>query len=72
MAHRYHTNQSAIMKGWIENGHEVRFISQYAGKIEDYSYVKPVIAGYSKIYKLFDYMYVHFLKRNDPYAIDKN
>lgn len=71
MAHRYHTNQSAIMKGWIENGHEVRFISQYAGKIEDYSCVKPVIAGYSKIYRLFDYVYVHFLKRNDPYAIDK-
>lgn len=71
MAHRYHTNQSAIMKGWIENGHEVRFLSQYKGKIEDYTYVNPVIVGYSKVYMLFDYLYIHFLRRRDPYAIDK-
>ena len=41
LAPRYHTNQAAIMKGWIENGHEVRFISQYAGKVEDYACIKP-------------------------------
>ena len=35
MSHRYHTNQNTIMKGWVENGHEVCFLSQYAGKIED-------------------------------------
>ncbi len=70
MSHRYHTNQTTIMKGWKENGHEVRFLSQYAGKVEDYTYVKPIVVGYSKIFMAFDYLYVHFLKRKDPFAID--
>lgn len=70
MSHRYHTNQTTIMKGWVENGHEVRFLSQYAGKIEDYTYVKPIVVGYSRLFMIFDYIYVHFLKRKDPFAID--
>ena len=55
MSHRYHTNQTTIMKGWTENGHEVRFLSQYAGRIEDYTYVKPIVVGYSKLFMIFDY-----------------
>lgn len=70
MSHRYHTNQTTIMKGWKENGHEVRFLSQYAGKVEDYTYIKPIVVGYSKVFMAFDYLYVHFLKRKDPFAID--
>lgn len=70
MSHRYHTNQTTIMKGWAENGHEVRFLSQYAGKIEDYTYVKPIVVGYSKLFNAFDYIYINFLKRKDPAAID--
>lgn len=70
MSHRYHTNQTTIMKGWIDNGHEVRFLSQYEGKIEDYTYVKPIVVGYSKLFNIFDYIYIHFLKRKDPFAID--
>ena len=70
MSHRYHTNQTTIMKGWIENGHEVRFLSQYAGKIEDYKYIKPIVVGYSFWFRIFDYIYIHFLKRKDPFAID--
>ncbi|MCM1122059.1 MAG: glycosyltransferase family 4 protein [Ruminococcus flavefaciens] len=70
MSHRYHTNQTTIMKGWVENGHEVRFLSQYAGRVEDYTYVKPIVVGYSKLFIAFDYIYVHFLKKNDPFAID--
>lgn len=70
MSHRYHTNQTTIMKGWAENGHEVRFLSQYAGRIEDYTYVKPIVVGYSKFFQLIDYIYIHFLKRKDPAAID--
>lgn len=58
------------MKGWKENGHEVKFISQYAGKVEDYTCVKPVVVGYSVLFRAFDHLYVHFLKRKDPYAID--
>lgn len=58
------------MKGWKENGHEVLFLSQYAGKVEDYTWVKPVVMGYAAVFRAFDYLYVHFLKRKDPFAID--
>ena len=54
VAPRYHTNQIPIMKGWIEAGHEVCFISQYAGKLEDYSHVTPVILGYSPLFRIFE------------------
>lgn len=70
MSHRYHTNQTTIMKGWKENGHEIRFLSQYAGKIEDYTYVKPIVVGYSRLFQAFDHIYIHFLKKKDPFAID--
>ena len=70
MSHRYHTNQTTIMKGWKENGHEVRFLSQYAGKVEDYTYVKPIVVGYSKFFMPFYYIYVNLLKRKDPFALD--
>lgn len=70
MSHRYHTNQTTIMKGWIENGHEVKFISQYAGKVEDYTYVKPDIIGYSGFFRMLDHLYVKVLKKNDPAAAD--
>ena len=70
MSHRYHTNQTTIMKGWVENGHEVRFLSQYAGKIEDYKYVQPIVVGYSFLFRIFDYLYIHVIKRKDPAAID--
>lgn len=70
MSHRYHTNQNTIMKGWVENGHEVCFLSQYAGKIEDYTYVKPIVVGYSFFFRFIDYIYVHILFRKNPAAID--
>ncbi len=70
MSHRYHTNQTTIMKGWVENGHEIRFLSQYAGKVEDYTYVKPIVVGYSKLFMPFYYIYVNPLKRTDPFAMD--
>lgn len=70
MSHRYHTNQNTIMKGWRENGHEICFLSQYAGKIEDYTYVKPIVVGYSILFRFIDYIYVHILFRKKPNAID--
>lgn len=69
VAPRYHTNQMDIMKGLIEHGHEVRFISHYAAIIEDYSYVTPIVLGYSGLYKVLDYLYVHVIRRKDPEAI---
>lgn len=70
MSHRYHTNQNTIMKGWVENGHEICFLSQYAGKIEDYTYVRPIVVGYSAFFRFIDYIYVHILFRKNPFAMD--
>lgn len=57
VAPRYHTNQADIMSGWIENGDQVLFVSQYKGATEDYSSISPVVAGYSHLYELiFDFI----------------
>lgn len=69
VAPRYHTNQTDIMKGLVEHGHEVCFISHYAAIIEDYSYVTPIVLGYSRLYQLLDYLYVHVIHRKNPEAI---
>lgn len=69
VAPRYHTNQSDIMKGLVEHGHEVCFISHYAAIIEDYSYVTPIVLGYSPLYRLIDFLYVKVIHRKDPEAI---
>lgn len=69
VAPRYHTNQTDIMKGLKEHGHEVCFISHYAALIEDYSCVTPVVLGYSRLYQIFDYLYVNVIHRKRPEAI---
>lgn len=69
VAPRYHTNQMDIMRGLVENGHEVRFISHYAALIEDYSCVTPIVLGYSGLYRLIDFLYVKVIHRKDPTAI---
>lgn len=69
VAPRYHTNQTDIMKGLTQNGHEVRFISHYAALIEDYSCVTPIVLGYSVLYRLIDFLYVKVIHRKDPNAI---
>lgn len=53
VAPRYHTNQIPVMKGWQAGGHEVLFISQFAGTPEDYTVLKPIILGYSRIFECF-------------------
>ena len=69
VAPRYHTNQTDIMRGLVEHGHEVCFISHYAAIIEDYSYVAPVVLGYSPLYRVLDFLYVKVIHRKDPTAI---
>lgn len=69
IAPRYHTNQTDIMKGLTEHGHEICFISHYAALIEDYTYVTPVVLGYSKLYQIFDFLYVKVIHRKNPAAI---
>jgi len=70
VAHRYHTNQAPIMKGLVEHGHEVCFVSHYQGKLEDYAYVTPVVAGYSKLFSAVNWIYVHVLQRKNSKACD--
>lgn len=69
IAPRFHTNQSAIVKGWIEKGDEVLFISYYKAIIEDYSCIQPIVLGFSPIYKLIDKIYVDVIHRNDLSAL---
>lgn len=69
VAPRYHTNQMDIMKGLTALGHEVRFVSHYAAVIEDYSCVTPIVLGYSRLYRLIDFLYVKVIHRKDPTAI---
>ena len=69
VAPRYHTNQMDIMQGLTQLGHEVRFISHYAAIIEDYSCVTPIVLGYSRLYRLIDFLYVKVIHRKDPTAI---
>lgn len=70
VAHRYHTNQAPIMKGLVEHGHEVCFVSHYRGEIEDYDYVTPVVAGYSALFSAANWIYVHILQRKNSKACD--
>lgn len=70
VAPRYHTNQTAIMKGWLSRGDKVGFLAHYAGKLEDYSAIKPEIVGYSIFFNLFNYLYVHIINRKKEYAVN--
>lgn len=70
VAPRYHTNQADIIEGWLQHGDEVFFLSQYVGKSEDYSCIKPEVIGYSKLFKVIEHVYVKLLKRKDPYRGD--
>jgi len=65
IAPRCHNNQMSILKGLVERGHEVCFISHYQGLTEDYSYVKPVVLGYSSLYRMIDFLYVKVIRRKD-------
>jgi glycosyltransferase involved in cell wall biosynthesis len=70
IAPRFHTNQAAIMKGWLNNGHEVRYFSQYVGKTEDYTDIRPLGVGYAKLFKLWDFVWTKVIRRHDEYAKD--
>ena len=68
IAPRFHTNQAAVVKGWLARGDEVVFISYYMATIEDYSELKPVVLGFSFWYKIFDKIYVDIIHKNEVYA----
>lgn len=49
VAPRYHTNQISVVKGWMDSGHQVMFISQFKSTPEDYHILEPIILGYSRL-----------------------
>lgn len=65
IAPRFHTNQAAVVKGWINRGDEVLFISYYTATIEDYTDLKPIVLGFSPLFRIIDAIYVNILHRND-------
>lgn len=64
VAPRYHTNQIPIMRGWVEKGDKVSFVSQYQGKTEDYAVLTPIILGYSAVFNGINKLFAFFLKKN--------
>lgn len=62
IAPRFHTNQVPIIKGWTDEGDEVVFISEYAEPSEEYTYCKPYIVGYSKLFSPVKWLY-NFINR---------
>lgn len=58
IAPRFHTNQVPIVTNLIKRGHEVDFYSQYVGKTEDHSNIRPCVMKQSLltkfIFKLID------------------
>lgn len=57
VAPRYHTNQIPVVKGWLDHGDQVMFISQNVGTPEDYSVFRPVILGYSFLFEVIARIY---------------
>lgn len=52
VAPRYHTNQIPVIRGWLDGGHEVLFVSQFSRPGEDYQMLAPVVLGYSRLSRL--------------------
>ena len=50
VATRFHTNQVQALKSLMDNGAEVRFVSHYTQKTENYAYLEPMVLGYSPIF----------------------
>lgn len=66
VAPRFHTNQSDIVKGWIEQGDQVTFVTYYKAPIEDYTDIQPIVLGFSPLYYVVDWVYMNIIKKNDP------
>lgn len=64
VAPRFHTNQIPVVKGWLERGNQVVFISQFAGTPEDYRILRPVILGYSHLFEEFMRLFCVLFCRN--------
>lgn len=57
VAPRFHTNQVPIVKGWLEEGHDVCFVSHFARPGENYEFLMPKVLGYSRVFELIFIFY---------------
>lgn len=60
VAPRFHTNQVPIVKGWIEEGSDVCFVSHFARPGENYEFLTPKVLGYSRIFEIV-FAFYHML-----------
>ena len=67
---RYHTNLIPTISGWIKNGNDVKIVTHFKGKSEDYTISSPDVVGYSKVFIWFFKLYTEVIKKNDPLAKD--
>lgn len=65
VAPRFHPNQIPVVKGWIETGSEVMFVSQFEGTLENHEAFRPLILGYSKLFELWMKIYRKVFCRNE-------
>lgn len=63
VATRYHTNQVPVMRGWCEDGVNVKFLVQYCGTIESHDYVDLQVMKPSWLSKM---MFRLFERRYNP------
>jgi glycosyltransferase involved in cell wall biosynthesis len=70
LAPRYHTNQTAVIRGWHKHGDDVKFISYYTAPIEDYTDLKPTVLGFAPWYTAFYHFYADVLHRNERNAMN--
>lgn len=57
IAPAFHPNQHPIVKGWVEEKHQVDFICQYTINIESHAYCTPYVLGYSGLFRFFNAIY---------------
>lgn len=68
IAPMFHTNQYPIIKGWLDSGHSVSFVSHYAGKTENHKYLTPYILGYSPLFSILNWFYSLIFSKKLKYA----
>ena len=57
IAPAFHPNQHPIVKGWVEEGHQVDFICQYKINIESHAYCTPYVLGYAGLFRFCNVIY---------------
>lgn len=67
IAPRFHTNQAAVMKGWLEHGDQVCMVVRRMGRIEDHSAIEPILLPYAWSFNILYKLYVA-VRRHDEYA----